>query len=145
MFVDTPLASIGQVFRKLCMLKPPYCQEPLLCHCSSRALTTPHSIYHISKLTSLIKVFLSILESSCHELRIAHGVTFMTFSPCGYEAFPMPGALIHTRITWTLWAMAPQSRVSLRGPPCADGVLGIPYGEVRNTCTSLTSTPQTTI
>src|ERR1700737_3396911 len=29
-----------------------------------------------------------------------------------------------------------KSRVSLRGPPCAHGVLGTPYGEVRDTPTS---------
>jgi hypothetical protein len=53
-------------------------------------------------------VFLSILESSRHELRIVHGLTLMTPSPRGWEAFPTPRALTHTRITWTFSPPAPQ-------------------------------------
>jgi hypothetical protein len=53
-------------------------------------------------------VFLSILESSRHELRIAHGLSVMTPSLRGWEAFPTPGALTHTRITWAFSPPAPQ-------------------------------------
>ena len=45
----------------------------------------------------------------------------------------MPGALTNTKSTWALSPMAHKSRVSLQGPPCAHGVAGTPYGEVRNT------------
>src|SRR5579872_3821578 len=34
-----------------------------------------------------------------------------------------------------------KSRVSLRGPPCAQGVSGTPYGEVRDTVAFLTHWP----
>jgi hypothetical protein len=77
---------------------------------------------------------LSILESSRHELRIAHGLTLMTPSPRGWEAFPAPGA------SPILVSLGPshhrrhKSRASLRGPPCAHGVSGIPFGEVRDRC-----------
>ena len=66
-----------------------------------------YSNYHISKLTPLIEVFSSILEFSRHELGIAHGLTLMTLSLRGWEAFPMHGALTHTRIVWALSPMAP--------------------------------------
>jgi hypothetical protein len=32
-------------------------------------------------------------------MRIAHGFTLMTLSLRGWEAFPTPGALTHTKIT----------------------------------------------
>ena len=70
--------------------------------------TTPRLNCHISKLTPLIEVFLSILVSSRHELHIANGLTFMTPSLRGWEAFAMPGALTHTKITWALSPTAPQ-------------------------------------
>ena len=53
---------------------------------------------------------MSIIESSRHELRIAHGLTLMTPSPRGWEAFPTPGALTHTKITWAFsppWLQVP--------------------------------------
>jgi hypothetical protein len=56
----------------------------------------------------------------------------MTPSPRGWEAFPTPGA------SPTLGSLGPshrrrhKSRVSLQGPLCAYGVLGIPHGEVRD-------------
>jgi hypothetical protein len=53
-------------------------------------------------------MFLSILESSCHELRMTHCLTFMTPSPRGWEAFPTPGALTHTRIIWAFSPSVPQ-------------------------------------
>jgi hypothetical protein len=56
----------------------------------------------------------------------------MTPSLRGWEAFQTPGALTHIRITWSLSPMAPQTQVSLRGPPCAHGVAGTPHGEVRD-------------
>jgi hypothetical protein len=78
-------------------------------------------------------VFLSILESSRHELRIAHGLTFMTLSPRGWEAFPTPGPSPTLRSLGPSHHRRHKSRVSLRGPPCAHGVSGIPFGEVRDT------------
>ena len=79
--------------------------------------TMPHSNCHISKLTPLIEVFFSIIESSHHELRIAHGQTIMT--PCirGWEVLPTPGALTHTWITWALSPKAPQILGVTAGSP----------------------------
>jgi hypothetical protein len=73
-------------------------------------------------------VFLSILEFSRHEIRIAHGLTIMICSLSGWEAFPTHGAFNHTRIIWAFSPSAPQ----VRGPPCAHGISGISYGEVRD-------------
>ena len=76
---------------------------------------------------------MSILISSCHELHIAHGFTLMTPSPHGWEAFPTP-----ERPLPIVGSLGPshrrrhKSRVSLQGPLCAHGVLGIPYEEVRD-------------
>ena len=56
----------------------------------------------------------------------------MTPSLHGWEAFLMHGALTRTRITWTSHQQCHKSQVSLWGPPCTYGVLGIPHGEVRN-------------
>ena len=67
---------------------------------------TPHC--HISKLTPPIEVFLIIFGSSHHELRIIHGFTRMTRSLHGWEAFPTPRALTHTKITWALLSKALQ-------------------------------------
>jgi hypothetical protein len=79
-------------------------------------------------------------------LRIAHGVTLMTSSLRGWEAFPTPGP------SPTLGSLGPshhrrhKSRVSLRGPLCAHGVSGIPFGEVRDTHSHQTeSMPSSTI
>ena len=49
--------------------------------------------------THQIEVFLSILKSACHKLRIVHGLTLVTPRLCGWEAFPTLGAFTHTRIT----------------------------------------------
>ena len=108
--MNTSLAPFGQVLRKFRMSKPPQSREPLPSHCSFRALSrdTPHTNCHIFKLTLLIEVFLSILESSCHELCIAYGLTFMTPSLRGWKAFPTSGAPTHTRITWAISPTAPQ-------------------------------------
>ena len=56
----------------------------------------------------MIKVFLSILGSRHHKLLIAYGLTLVTPSLHGWEAFPTPRALTHTRITWALSPMASQ-------------------------------------
>ena len=53
-------------------------------------------------------MFLSIQESTRHKLHTAHGPTLVPPSLCGWEAFPMPQALTHTRITWVLSPTAPQ-------------------------------------
>ena len=76
----------------------------------------PIQIVISPRLTPLIEVFLSILESSRHELRITHGLIFMTPSLRGWETFPTPGALTHTRITW---AFSPSGATSLG---CHSGV-----------------------
>ena len=108
--MDTSLPPFGQVLRKLCMLKPPQLWEPLPNHYSSKAMSRdsiPLKLSYIQA-TPPIEVFLSIPESSHHELHIAHVLTFMNPSLCGWEAFPTPGALTHTRITWALSPTAPQ-------------------------------------
>ena len=74
--------------------------------------TMPPSNCHISQVTPSIEVLLSILESVHHKLLDAHGVTLVTPSLCGWEAFLTLGAPIHTRITpihtKALSPMAPQ-------------------------------------
>jgi hypothetical protein len=77
-------------------------------------------------------VFLSILESSRHELRIAHGLTLMTPSLRGWEAFPTPGALTYTRITWAFSSPAPQVPGVTPGSPLCPWCFGHPFGEVRD-------------
>ena len=62
-------------------------------------------------------MFLSILKSSRHELRIAYGFTLITPSFRGWEAFPTPRALTHTRITWDLSPTAPQIPGVIPGSP----------------------------
>jgi hypothetical protein len=70
---------------------------------------------------------LSILESSRHELRIAHGLTLMTPSLRGWEAFPTPGALTHTRITWASSPPAPQVPGVTPGSPLCPWCFGHPF------------------
>jgi hypothetical protein len=70
---------------------------------------------------------LSILESSRHELRIAHGLTFMTLSPRGWEAFPTPRALTRTRITWAFSPLAPQVPGVTPGSPLCPWCFGLPF------------------
>ena len=96
-------------------------------------------------LTPPVEVFLNILESLTHELRIAHGLTLVTPSLRAWEALSTPRAL-------TLRSLGPshqrhhKSQVSLWGPPCALGVLGSPYGEVCDTHLQQTeSMPSSTI
>ena len=50
-----------------------------------------------------LEVFLSILESGRSKVPIDYGLTLRR-----WEVFPMHGALIHTRITWTFSPLAPQ-------------------------------------
>ena len=76
---------------------------------------------------------MSILESSCYELRIADGLILMHSSLRGWEAFPTPRALTHTRITWVLSPKALQVPGVTRGSPCAHGGLGTSHREVRDT------------
>ena len=58
---------------------------------------------------------MSIIEITRHELRIGYGLTLFRPSLCGWEVFPMLGALAHTRITWAL-------------SPTAQEVLGVTPG-----------------
>jgi hypothetical protein len=89
---------------------------------------------------------LSILEWARHELRIAHGLTLMTPSLRGWEAFPTPGALTHTRITWALSPPAPQVPGVTPGSPLCPWCFGHPFGEVRDTHPHQTeSMPSSTI
>ena len=53
-------------------------------------------------------MFLSILESGRHKLLVAHGLTLVTPSLCGWEALSTPRGLTITRITWALSPMASQ-------------------------------------
>jgi hypothetical protein len=75
---------------------------------------------------------MSILESQRHMIHIAHSLTLVTPSVCGWEAFP------RSRPSPTLGSigLTHQRRrkywVSVRCPPCARGVLVTPYGKVHN-------------
>ena len=51
---------------------------------------------------------MSIVESTRYKLRKAPGLTLMPPNLCGWEAFPMARALIHTKTTWALSSTAPQ-------------------------------------
>jgi hypothetical protein len=120
--------------KNLCMFKPWQYREPLPGHCCPGRhclRIAPHSNCHISKFTLMTKVFLSILQSSCHKQHIANGLTLMTPSLRGWEVLPTLGALTHTRIAWALSPMAPQVPGVTPGSPCAHGVSGTPHGEVR--------------
>src|ERR1700684_2028321 len=55
----------------------------------------------------------------------------MTPSLRGWEAFPTPGALTHTRITWALSPPAPQVPGVTPGSPLCPWCFGHPFGEVR--------------
>jgi hypothetical protein len=79
--------------------------------------TSPHSICHISELTPPIKVFLSILKHARHKLCRAYGFTLVTPNLFGWEAFPTPRALTHTRITWVLSPTAAQVSGDTLGCP----------------------------
>ena len=60
-----------------------------------------------------------VLESPFHKLHIAYGLTLVTPTLRGCKAFPTPGPLAHTRITWALSPTAPQvSGVTPRFPLC---------------------------
>lgn len=94
--------------------------------------TTAHPNCHISKLILSLEVFLSLLESSCHELHIAHGLTLMSPSLRGWGRSQRP------KPSPTLRSFGPphprhhKSRVSLPGPLCVHSVLDIRYGEMRD-------------
>ena len=122
------------ILRKLCLFKPPQSQEPLAGHCCFRALSrmAPHSNCHISLLTPLIEVFLSILESSHYELRTSYGLTLMSPNPVGGRRSqrPWPSPTLGSLGSSHHWHH--KSQVPLRAPPCAHGVSGIPYKEVRD-------------
>jgi hypothetical protein len=73
---------------------------------------------------------LSILESSRHELRIVHGLTLMTPSPRGWEAFPTSVALTRTRITWAFSPPAPQVPGVTPGSPLCPWCFGHSFWRV---------------
>ena len=77
-------------------------------------------------------MFLSILELARLEVRIAYGLTLMTLSLRGWEAFPTLGALTHTRITWALSPPAPQVPGVTTGSPLCPWCFGHPFREVRD-------------
>lgn len=114
--METSLVAFGRTLRKLCN----YCIRALFRNNTPLKLILP------------IEMFLSILEFSRHKLRIAHGLTLVSPSLCGWETFPMPRALTHTRITWAPSLTVPHSRVSLRFSLYTHGGLGIPNGQVRD-------------
>jgi hypothetical protein len=122
--MNTSLASFGQMLRKLCLFKPSQSREPLPGHCCSRALSqdnTPPKLAYLLAHTSKW----GVLEHS----RI---ITPWILAPVGGRRSQRPGP------SPTLGSLGPshhwrhKSRVSLRSPPCAHGVSGIPYGEVRD-------------
>ena len=77
-------------------------------------------------------MLLSILESTRHKLRIADGFTHVTPYLHGWEAFPTPRALTHTKTLWPFDQRHHNAWVSFQSPPSTHGVLGTPHGEVRN-------------
>jgi len=117
--VCSSLGSLGSHFQAIVV--------PWRCH-----RIAADSNYRISCLTYLIEVFLSILKSARHMLRIVDGRIHVTSSLDRWEAFPTHGALSHNRITWALSPMAPQVAVVIVGPLYVHGVLGTLHGEVRN-------------
>ena len=122
MSINSLLAPLDQVLRKLCLFKPWQCRESL----PGTAVPgrypeiAPHSNCHNSYLTPPIELFLSILESSLHELHKTYGCTLVHPSLRGWEAFATLGALTHTRITWALSPTASQvPGVTLGSPLCS--------------------------
>ena len=83
-------------------------------------------------LTPPTRVFSSILKSPRQKLHIANGLTLVTPNLQGWEAFPMPGALTHTRSLGLSHQRRHKSQVSLWGPLCAHGVSDTPHGKVRD-------------
>ena len=79
--------------------------------------TTLHSNCQISQLTLPLEVFLSILESTRHKLFIADGLTLVTSSLCGWQAFSTFKALTDTRSTWALSPTVPQVSGVTMGSP----------------------------
>ena len=102
-------------------------------HSSSRALFLGSAPLKFPYLLAPIEMFLSILESGRHKLRIAHGLTLVT--PRRRSQRPGPSSI--------LGSLGPShqqrhtSRISLQGPPCAHGVSGTSYGEVHDIFTSV--------
>src|SRR6202022_156725 len=126
MSMDSSLAPFRQVLRKLCLFEPLQSRESLLGtavpgRCPG---TAPHSNGHNSLLTPPLEVILSILELPRHELRTTHGLTHMPPSLRGWEAFPTPGALTHTRITWALSPTATQVPGVTPGSPLCPWCFG---------------------
>ena len=132
--MDSSLALFRQVLRKLCLFKPWQSREPLPGHCCTKAMSrvNAHSNCHISQLTPPIEIFLSILESPPHKLRIAHGLILVTPNSVGGRHSQ------HLGPSPTLGSLGPshqrhhKSRVLLQGPLCAHVVSGAPHGEVRD-------------
>jgi hypothetical protein len=105
--------------------------KPLLGH--SCPWITSHSNGHISYLTPLIEVFLSILKPSSHKLRTSYILTLMTLISVDGRHSQCLGP------SCTLGSFGPshqrrhKSRVSLWSSYCAHGVSSTPHGKVRNT------------
>ena len=66
------------------------CPSPQHSQSWAMFLGSAHSKYHNFLPTPLIEVFLGILESQCHEPSNAQGLTLVTPSLHGWEAFPTP-------------------------------------------------------
>ena len=115
--INASFAPFGQVFKKLCLFKP-WISRANHAHIDKVILNQTFAVPKItprhcctkalSQDSAPIEVILSILESPRHELRIADGVTLVHPSLHGWEAFPTPGALAQTKITWALSPTAPQ-------------------------------------
>ena len=78
-------------------------------------------------------MFLSILELAHYGPHIAHGLTLVTPSFYEWEAFPKPGALTHTRITWALSPTASKVPGVTPASLSAHGLSGTAHGEMRDT------------
>ena len=119
--IHTSLAPFKPVLRKLNLFKPfqPGSQSHATILPGQCPGTTPHSNWHILTLIPPNEVFLNIWKSTRHELRMAHGLTFMTPSPHWCETFQTPGALTHTMMTWAFSPSTSQvPGITPRSPLC---------------------------
>jgi hypothetical protein len=111
--MDISISWFGQVLRKLCLFEPLQFREPLPGHCCSRALSRDNAPHKLAYLLTHISKW-GVLE---HSRILTPWATHSSWpyphdaystSPRGWEAFPTPRALIHTRITWAFSPSAPQ-------------------------------------
>lgn len=84
------------------------------------------------RLTLLIRMFLSIIESGYYKLSDTYGFTFMITSLRAWMTISILGALTHIKITRAFSSMTPQVLDIIVGPPCAHVVVDTLYGKMHN-------------